>query len=56
MSTINEPLSTRVGYSKRTTENKHPLAGKKPIPKIAKPVVSKPIKLKPRPIRIYETK
>ena len=56
MSTINEPISARIGGSKRSFDDTHPLAGKKPTKKIAKLVVSEPIKLKPRPIKILETK
>lgn len=54
MSAINEPLSERVGRSRRIIEPKYPLAGKKPTTEKTKPVVSERIKLKPRPIKIHE--
>lgn len=56
MSAINEPLSVRIGNSKRHIDNKYPLAGKKPTKRKEKQIVSEPIKLKPRPIKILETK
>ncbi len=56
MSAINENISERIGPSKRKFEDKHPLAGKKPTTRKEKPIVSERIKLKPRPIRIHETK
>ena len=56
MSAINEPLSERVGRSRRIIEPKYPLAGKKPTKRKEKQIVSEPIKLKPRPIKILETK
>lgn len=56
MSAINEPISVRIGGSKRSFDDKHPLAGKKPTKKTAKLIVSEPIKLKHRPIKILETK
>lgn len=56
MSAINEPLFVRIGSSKRYIDNKYPLAGKKPTKRKEKQIVSEPIKLKPRPIKILETK
>lgn len=55
MSAINEPL----GAYKASFQNMRgsaPLAGKRPNSKVSKPAVSKFVKLKPRPIKIYETK
>ena len=55
MSAINEPLNIRTTEIKRISTKKYPLAGKKPLTKKKKPIVSEAVKLKPRPIRIHET-
>lgn len=55
MGAINELLSDHIGPSKKIISSKsHPLAGKKPIVIKKKFIVSEKVKLKPRPIKIYE--
>ena len=57
MGAINELLSDHIGPSKKIiSSKKYPLAGKKPTVKKSKFVVSEKIQLKPRPIKIVETK
>ena len=55
MSAINEPISVRIGCSKRIIKYKNSLAGKKPTVNNVKPIVSRIVKMKRRSTCIQET-